>query len=377
MSSQPMAEDSGRTATAEAPDISMEELQLAARNHGMPLEALRYDLTPVGLHYLLIHFDIPQVDAKTWRLEIGGHVRRPLALDLDELRRRRAVTAPVTMECAGNGRARLQPRPVSQPWLHEAVGTAEWTGTPLRPLLEEAGVLDGAVEVVFTGADRGVQDEVEHDYERSLPLAEALRDEVLLAWAINGQPLPPQHGFPLRLLVPGWYGMTSVKWLRRVTVVTEPFRGYQQTPAYLLRSSEDDPGLPVTRIEPRSLLLPPGIPDFLSRKRLLDAGHHVLRGRAWSGRAPIARVEVSSDGGTSWQAADLGERPGPWAWVAWSCPWQAAPGEHELCSRATDQAGNTQPLDQPWNLGGFANNAVQRVQVVVRSAAGDATSSRS
>jgi sulfane dehydrogenase subunit SoxC len=377
MNSQPMVEDSGRTATAEAPGISMEELQLAARNHGMPLEALRYDLTPVGLHYLLIHFDIPEVDAKTWRLEIGGHVRRPLALDLDELRRRRAVTAPVTMECAGNGRARLQPRPVSQPWLHEAVGTAEWTGTPLRPLLEEAGVLDGAVEVVFTGADRGVQDEVEHDYERSLPLAEALRDEVLLAWAINGQPLPPQHGFPLRLLVPGWYGMTSVKWLRRVTVVTEPFRGYQQTPAYLLRSSEDDPGVPVTRIEPRSLLLPPGIPDFLSRKRLLDAGHHVLRGRAWSGRAPIARVEVSSDGGATWQAADLGGRPGPWAWVAWSFPWEATPGEHELCSRTTDQAGNTQPLDQPWNLGGFANNAVQRVQVVVRSAAGGATSSRS
>jgi DMSO/TMAO reductase YedYZ molybdopterin-dependent catalytic subunit len=350
----------------ETSGISIEELQLAARNHGMPLEALRYDLTPVGLHYLLIHFDIPAVDERTWRLEVGGHVREPLTLDLDGLRRRAATTVPVTMECAGNGRAWLEPRPVSQPWLHEAVGTAEWTGTPLRPLLEETGPLDGALEVVFTGADRGVQGGVEHDYERSLPLAEALRDEVLLAWAVNGQPLPPQHGFPLRLLVPGWYGMTSVKWLRRITVATEPFRGYQQTPAYLLQSSEDDPGVPVTRMEPRSLLLPPGIPDFLSRSRLLPQGPQLLRGRAWSGRAPIARVEVSTDGGASWRAADLGERRSRWAWVGWSAPWRATPGEHELCSRAVDEAGNTQPLERPWNLGGFANNAVQRVRVVAR-----------
>ncbi len=369
MSTQPIVERGrGGAGEGEPPGITMEELQLAARNHGMPLEALRYDVTPVGLHYLLIHFDIPAADERTWSLELGGHVHQPLTLGMDDLRRRPAVTVPVTMECAGNGRARLDPRPLSQPWLHEAVGTAEWTGTPLWPLLEEAGVRDHAVEVVFTGADRGVQGEVEHDYERSLTLAEALRPEVLLAWAVNGQPLPPQHGFPLRLVVPGWYGMTSVKWLRRVTVVTEPFRGYQQTPAYLLQSSEDDPGVPVTRIEPRSLLLPPGIPDFLSRTRFLEAGHHVLQGRAWSGRAPIARVEVSTDAGASWRPAALGEPRSPWAWVAWSLPWEATAGEYEVCSRATDEAGNTQPLEEPWNLGGFANNAVQRVRVTVRPA---------
>ena len=137
--------------------ISMEELALAARNHGMPLEALRYDVTPVGLHYLLIHFDIPAADERTWRLEVGGRVARPVSLTMEELRRRPVVTAPVTLECAGNGRARLDPRPVSQPWLEEAVGTAEWTGTPLAPLLEEAGVGPDAVEVAFAGADRGVQ----------------------------------------------------------------------------------------------------------------------------------------------------------------------------------------------------------------------------
>jgi DMSO/TMAO reductase YedYZ molybdopterin-dependent catalytic subunit len=345
--------------------ITMEELQLAARNHGMPLEALRYDITPLGLHYLLIHFDIPEADERAWRLEVGGRVRTPMVLTMEELRRRPAVTIPVTLECAGNGRARMDPRPISQPWLEEAVGTAEWTGTPLRPLLEEAGVDDGAVEVVFGGADRGVQGGLEHDYERSLPLAEALREEVLLVWGVNGGPLPPQHGYPLRLVVPGWYGMTSVKWLRRITLVAEPFQGLQQTGSYLIHASEDDPGVPVTRIEPRSLLLPPGIAEFESRTRFLAPGRHLLRGRAWSGRAPIARVEVSGDGGGSWRDAALGERRSPWAWVGWSLPWEATPGEHELCSRATDQAGNTQPLERPWNTGGYANNAVQRVRVVV------------
>src|SRR5262249_48849724 len=159
----------------------------------------------------------------------------------------------------------------------------------------EAGLEDDALEVVFTGLDRGVQGEVEHDYARSLPLAEALRDEVLLAWAINGQPLPPQHGFPLRLLVPSWYGMTHVKWLRSITAVAGPFRGGQQDVAYGLRQSEEEQGAPVTRILPRALMSPPGIPDFLSRTRLVGAGPAVLEGRAWSGTPPVVRVEVSVD----------------------------------------------------------------------------------
>jgi sulfane dehydrogenase subunit SoxC len=344
----------------------MDELALAARNHGMPLEALRYDVTPVGLHYLLIHFDIPEADERTWRLEIGGQVARPRTLTMEELRSRPQVTAPVTLECAGNGRARLDPRPVSQPWLEEAVGTASWTGTPLRPLLEEAGIGPGAVEVLFAGADRGVQGGLEQDYERSLPLEEAMREEVLVAWAVNGRPLPPQHGHPLRLVVPGWYGMTSVKWLRRISVLTEPFAGYQQTGSYLIHASEDDPGAPVTRIQPRSLLLPPGIPEFESRSRFLTPGRHRLFGRAWSGLAPVASVEVSTDGGDNWQPAELDRQPSPWAWVGWSFIWEATPGSYELCSRATDTAGNTQPSQPPWNTGGYANNAVQRVPVTVR-----------
>jgi DMSO/TMAO reductase YedYZ molybdopterin-dependent catalytic subunit len=344
--------------------ISQEELQLAARNHGMPLEALRWDVTPVGLHYLLIHYDIPAVDPASWRLEVGGRVSRPLSLSLEDLCSRPAVTRAVTMECAGNGRARLEPHIVSQPWLLEAVGNAEWTGVPVAALLEEAGLADDAVEVLFTGLDRGVEGGEEQSYQRSLTLAEAV-DGPLLAFAINGEPLPPQHGFPVRLIVPGWYGMTSVKWLSRMDAIAEPFAGYQQATGYRIRAHEDDEGTPVTRIMPRALMAPPGIPDFMSRARFVERGPCEVTGRAWSGWGAIEAVEVSTDGGTTWAEASLGPEPSPGAWRAWSYAWDAAPGEHELCCRARDAAGNAQPVDADWNVGGYANTSVQRVPVTV------------
>src|SRR5215213_2641310 len=349
--------------------IPAAELRLATRNHCLPLEALRHPITPAGLHYLLIHYDIPTVDPETFRLEITGAVERPATLSLDELRSRERLDKPITFECAGNGRALLEPRPVSQPWLTEAVGTAEWTGTPLAPLLEEAGVTADALEVVFTGLDRGAQRDVVHDYERSIPLAEALREEVLLAWAVNGESLPPQHGFPLRLVVPGWYGMTHVKWLAAITVVDEPFRGWQQDVSYRIRQSEDEQGTPVTRIVPRALMVPPGIPDFLTRTRIVEAGRCELQGRAWSGWGPIEHVEVSADGGETWADATVEPGRSRFAWSSWRFEWDAAPGEHVLSCRATDATGRTQPLDAEWNFDGFCNNAVQRVPVVVRAAA--------
>ncbi|HSP39666.1 MAG TPA: sulfite oxidase [Frankiaceae bacterium] len=346
--------------------ISEQELQLAARNHGLPLETLRYDVTPVGLHYLLVHYDIPFADETSWRIGVDGHVERELTLDLAALRERPRRTRRVTMECAGNGRARLAPRPVSQPWLTEAVGTAEWTGTPLAPLLAEAGLRDGAVDVVFTGADHGIERGVEQDYARGLSVADATDDEVLLVYEMNGQPLPPQHGAPVRLVAPGWYGMAQVKWLRRITVLDRAFDGFQNATAYRLKVGDED-GEPVTRIQPRALMTPPGFPDFMSRVRIVDAGEHELTGRAWSGLAPIVRVEVSTDGGASWADAELGQDEGRWAWRRWRLPWNAAtPGPVQLCCRATDATGTVQPLDQPWNRQGMANNMVQRVDAFVR-----------
>jgi DMSO/TMAO reductase YedYZ molybdopterin-dependent catalytic subunit len=347
--------------------ISVEELQLAARNHGMPLEALQWTLTPVGLHYLLIHYDVPFIDPSEWRLTVDGRVREELSLSLEDLRSRPAVRFPATFECAGNGRALLEPRPLSQPWLSEAVGTAEWTGAALGPLLEDAGLLDDAVEVVFTGMDRGVEGGVEQDYARSLSVEDAISDDVLLAYAINGVPLPPQHGFPLRLLVPGWYGMANVKWLSRITVVAEPFQGYQQARGYRMRIDPDQPGTPVTRMMPRALMVPPGIPDFMSRRRFVNVGDVTLRGRAWSGWGPIRRVEVSTDGGAAWADAQLEDGPSPWAWSSWTFGWKASEvGDFELRCRATDAAGNVQPDEVPWNVGGYENDSVQRVPVTVR-----------
>ena len=188
---------------SETPAISLQELQLAARNHGMPLELLREPVTPVGLHYLLIHYDIPAVDAETWRLDVDGRT-----YSLDELRTLPSHEVVSTMECAGNGRANLEPHVVSQPWLLEAVGTGRWRGVRLRDLIEPRA---DTVEVLFTGLDRGVEGGEEQLYQRSLTVEDALADDVLLAYDLNGAPLPPQHGFPLRLLVPGWYGMTNVK----------------------------------------------------------------------------------------------------------------------------------------------------------------------
>ena len=286
------------TATVPEPTtgpLSFEELQLANRNRGLPLEALRYDITPTGLHYLLVHFDIPLVDAAAWRLRLGGKVKKEMSLSLEDIRSRPRCTLPVTFECAGNGRARLSPRPISQPWLNEAVSTAEWTGTPLANLLDEAGLAPGVVELVFTGADHGVEKGYEHDYARSLSVNEAKHPEVLLVYEMNGRPLEPQHGFPLRLIVPGWYGMTQVKWLSRIDAVSAAFDGYQQRVAYLYKRDADDPGEPVTRMRPRALLVPPGFPDYLTRRRILDRGRIAVHGRAWSGQGSISRVEFCVD----------------------------------------------------------------------------------
>jgi DMSO/TMAO reductase YedYZ molybdopterin-dependent catalytic subunit len=347
--------------------ISQDELQLAARNHGMPLEALRYPITPAGLHYLLIHYDIPDVDADGWALSIEGRVARPLSLTLADLRQRPAHEMTSTMECAGNGRALLAPHVVSQPWLLEAVGNANWKGVPVKAILEEADLLDDAVEVVFTGLDRGVEKGVEQSYQRSLERDVALADDVLLAYEMNGEPLLPQHGFPLRLLVPGWYGMTNVKWLTAITVVNEPFDGYQHTAAYRYRDNEEDEGTPVTRMVPRALMVPPGIPDFNTRERTVPAGPCPLEGRAWSGWAPISRVEVSADGGETWADADLEPLESRWGWRGWRYEWAAnEAGEYVLCCRAHDEAGNVQPDEAAWNLGGYSNNSPQRITVTVR-----------
>ena len=249
----------------------------------------------------------------------------------------------------------------SVPWLEEGVSTADWTGVPLRYVLE---LNDSAKEVVFHGADRGFDAGIEHAFARSLPVEQAMRDDVLVAYAMNGAPLPPQHGAPLRLVVPRWYGMASVKWLQSIEAIDRPFDGLQQARSYHFRRSADEKGEPCTLMRVNSLMAPPGIPDFYSRRRVVDAGTVPIQGRAWSGVAPIARVEFAVDG--AWLDATLDE-PQPHCWQGWRATWHATPGEHELACRATDRAGRVQPLEPPWDLSGFGNNGVQRTYVTVRA----------
>jgi DMSO/TMAO reductase YedYZ molybdopterin-dependent catalytic subunit len=342
--------------------FTAEELALAARNRGMPLEALRHDVTPPGLHYLLVHFDIPEADESTWTLSVGGLVSKPRSLSLGELRALPERTLRVTMECAGNGRGQLSPRYPSVPWLEEGVSTADWTGVPLRELLD---LRADATEVVFHGADRGIDAGVEHHFARSLSAAQALESEVLVAYAMNGAPLPPQHGAPLRLIVPRWYGMASVKWLRAIEARDQPFDGVQQARSYHFRRVPGEKGEPCTLMRVNSLMAPPGIPDFYTRRRIVDAGPVEIVGRAWSGAAPVERVEFGRDG--EWHRAAVAPERHAHGWTLWRFAWQAAPGEHVLACRATDAAGNMQPLEPPWDLSGFGNNGVQRIQVTVRA----------
>ena len=295
-------------------DFKREEVALANRNSGLPLEALHHDLTPTGLHYLLIHFDIPYIaSAEGWTVRVSGRVSEPLEATLAEIKQLPQKTLTVTLECAGNGRAKLSPRSQSQPWENGAVGTAEWTGTPLRYLLERAGVTADAVDIAFFGADRGFDGGIEHDYGRSLRPDLAMSDDVLLVHTMNGQPLLPQHGFPLRLIVPGWFGMASVKWLNRIEVLDQPFDGHQQVGTYVYRQQRGEEGVPVTHMRVKSLMVPPGIPDWYTRRRLVDQGPVEIYGRAWSGGGvPVAKVEVGAGG--AWLEAQLdaaaGNTPG-------------------------------------------------------------------
>jgi DMSO/TMAO reductase YedYZ molybdopterin-dependent catalytic subunit len=356
--------------------FSAPETVLAFRNHGMQAELLSEPITPLGCHYLLIHFDIPKLDARGYSVAIDGRVRHPTRLMLDDIKSMPKMTQAVTMECAGTGRSTLHPRAVYVPWFKEAIGTYQWGGTRLRPLLERAGLLDDAVEILFTGWDTGIDLGVEHAFERSLPIAEALHDDVMLAWEANDQALLPQHGFPLRLVVPHWYGMASVKWLRAITVLNEPFKGVEQEKVYRYQQVKGERGEPVQVKRVHSVMKPPGIPDLITRQRFIAPGRHTLEGMAWSGSGRIVSVQVSTDGARTWRNAELVHSlKDRFAWTQWRFPWSVdEPGDYMLACRATDEAGNQQPIDPnaQWNRQGMGVNGVQQIRVTVQAGIGGA-----
>ena len=315
---------------------------------------------PTARFYVRNHFPAPEIDASAWRLQVTGLVERPLTLGLRELSRMPTETRVVTLECAGNGRYSLVPAVAGEPWRLGAVSTAEWTGVPLGEVLDRAGVLPAAREIVFRGADRGAveghPDEIH--FERSLPLDTTRDGHAMLAYAMNGEALPLQHGYPLRLVVPGWYGVASVKWLTAIEVADQACEAYFQTGKYWYES-DGGPRHPVTLQRVRAVITDPGDGEEL------PIGDLTVRGVAWSGAAAIAQVELGIDDGP-WQAARLiGDRhQHSWQW--WELLTKLTrPGENSIRARATDLTGNTQPSQPLWNRHGYGNNAVQEVRVRV------------
>jgi DMSO/TMAO reductase YedYZ molybdopterin-dependent catalytic subunit len=317
-------------------------------------------MTPNSSFYVRNHFPSPRLDPAAWRLTVGGLVERALSLTVGELQHLRTQTLTATLECAGNGRALLIPPVEGEPWGLGAVSTGEWTGAPLIDVLDRAGPRSGAREALFRGADGGPmegRDGITH-FERSLTLEEIRDSQPLLAYAMNGVPLPVDHGYPLRLIVPGWYGVASVKWLTTIEVIDMAFSGHFQAERYFYERERAGQLVrePVNRLRVRSLITEPR-PD-----QDIAAGPVVVRGFAWSGVAPIARVEVSIGSGL-WQEARLVGAPSRESWQRWELSTQMHPGESTVRARATDRAGRTQPEQPEWNRLGYGSNAIQEVRV--------------
>jgi DMSO/TMAO reductase YedYZ molybdopterin-dependent catalytic subunit len=319
---------------------------------------------PNASFYVRNHFQIPKLDAAVWRLSVRGLVDRPLSLSLRDLCNMPSQTRVVTLECAGNGRSQLDPRVKGEQWNFGAVSTAEWTGVPLVEVLDRAGVRPGAQEVLFRGTDSGTVDGISESihFERSLGIDDARGAEVLLAYAMNGQSLPVQHGYPLRVIVPGWYAVASVKWLAAIDVMGEAFQGHYQTGAYFYEWQRDGRAVrePVTLQRVRSLITEPEADAEIQR------GEVAVRGIAWSGAAPITRVDLSVNGGP-WQDARLvGERKRhSWQW--WEFFLRVdEPGTMEIRARAADMASRTQPEAPDWNRLGYGNNAIHNIRFQVK-----------
>ena len=318
---------------------------------------------PNARFYVRNHFAAPTLDPATWRLAVGGLVERPLTLSLPELQRMPSQTLVATLECAGNGRSTFDPPVEGEQWQLGAVSTAEWTGVLLSEVLDRTGPTSAACEVLLRGADQGTVEGAARPihFERSLALDDALDSGALLAYAMNGEPLPLQHGYPLRLIVPGWYAVTSVKWLSDIELIGTPFSGFFQTDRYVYEWERDGDVVrePVRLQQVRSVITEP------TADTELPSGDLLVRGVAWSGAAPISHVDVRVDR-EPWQRARLvGERRfGSWQW------WEqllhvGAPGPIELSARATDLAGRTQPETSAWNRLGYGGNAIQVVTVAL------------
>ena len=347
------------------------------RTSATPPVALQQDIVPNELFYVRNHWrEVPEIDPMAYRLVVDGQVDRPLNLSYDELRQMPLSRFEATFECCGNspvpeywGQISRSSSVMEQIKGHGIMGNAEWAGVSLADVLADAGVKASAVEVLFEGADHG-PDEVAGDpqevtYERSLPIAKASHPDTLLVYEMNGEPLPPSHGFPVRLLVPGWYGMTSIKWLVGIHVLDHEFKGFYQTERYM---TTNGPGAEAfytyhTKMKIKSIITNP-VPG-----EIVTSNGYQLAGAAWSGEDEVVKVEISTDGGATWNPVDVLRPRTGYSWSRWEHHWQPpGQGTYTLMSRATNNNGETQPMEFPnkWDGRGYGNNMVFPFDVEVR-----------
>ncbi len=345
---------------------SRKMVTVSPENSETPLESIQGWVTPNRLFFVRNHFEMPALEPASWRLRVEGCVERPVEWTWEQLLALPQHSVFATVECAGNGRSFLQQKAAGVQWGAGAVGHAEWTGVPLSRVLEESGLRSDAVEVLFEGSDRG--SETDHPepmhFARSLPLVKALDRDTLLVTRMNGELLSASHGFPLRLFVPGWYGVASVKWLRRIEVLNQSFHGYYQSVKYTVRRSTPD-GIESVVVGPmavKSELIRP------AEGAELGIGTNRLFGVAWAGEEAVDRVEVSTDGGETWNPAELLGTRSAYCWTPWEYLWEVAePGEYTLLTRAVSEGGRVQPSRHDSLNGGYLIHHSRPIAVRVQA----------
>jgi DMSO/TMAO reductase YedYZ molybdopterin-dependent catalytic subunit len=364
-----MAESNGMNKSTKVSSIGLVTRQREPRNLETPFGQVDSFLTPTGLFYIRSHFPNPSLDVASYRLTIDGAVKTPLSLSDEELRQMPSESGVATLECAGNSRVFLVPQADGAQWELGAVGNAEWTGVPLATLLERAGLGEDACEIVLEGADRGTPKEPPIppnpiSYARSIPRDKAMGPEVLVAYQMNGRDLPLDHGYPVRAIVPGHYGMASVKWLTRIRAVREPFRGYWQTSDY--GYWDDAEGAPIRRalgeMQVKSEIARPGVYETIPPN-----APYTIAGAAWSGESEVVEVAVSTDGGETWSPAELIDPARRHAWRRWKLDWLTPrrPGTYTLLARARDARGRAQPDGHDPNYGSYVINHPLPIEVIV------------
>jgi DMSO/TMAO reductase YedYZ molybdopterin-dependent catalytic subunit len=322
-------------------------------NSETPLDSVHGWVTPNRLFFVRNHFPEPRLDHSSWKLTLGGCVKQPLELTWNDLQSMPQRSVFSTVECAGNGRSFLHERQPGVQWGAGAIGHAEWTGVPVRDVLERAGLKPGSVEVLFEGADRGSESDHPEPmpFARSLPLEKTLDRDTLLAMRMNGELLTASHGAPVRLFVPGWYGVASVKWLNRLEVLAKPFKGYFQSVKYTVQRR-----VPSGQME-TVIVGPMEVKSEIVRPQdgaMLGVGTNRLFGIAWAGEEAVGGVEVSTDGGRTWLQANLLTTPAKYCWTLWEYLWEVADeGDHTLLSRAITSSGRVQPVEHDPLNGGY------------------------